>query len=89
MNRNQLVVVEGDRCQADPSHWHGSIEHAIASAIQSGFYIGRPVRLGQIHGHIIGYNIGNFGPYHGADFPLLVATALGIAKCAVNEIATV
>ncbi|AWI74188.1 hypothetical protein CEW83_02250 [Parazoarcus communis] len=86
MNRTQLVIVDGDRSNEDPNHWHGSIEHAIASAIQDGYCIGRRVRIGQVEGRVIGFNIGTFGPYHGAVYPLLVSTDLGTAKCRMSEI---
>ncbi|PLX67233.1 MAG: hypothetical protein C0607_22160 [Azoarcus sp.] len=86
MIRTQLVIVDGDRSNEDHNHWHGSIEHAIASAIQDGYCIGRRVRIGQVEGRVIGFNIGTFGSYHGAVYPLLVSTDLGTAKCRMSEI---
>lgn len=86
MSTTQLVVVEGDRNAPDPRHWHGSIEHAIASVIQDGFLIGRRVHIGQIEGSVVGYNIGTFGRFHGDEYPLLIETPFGITKCSPLEV---
>lgn len=86
MNRKQFVVVNGDRHTPDPRHWHGSVEHAIAAAIEDGYLIGRRVQIGQVEGSVVGYNIGTFGPFHGETYPLLVETPFGVTKCSVREL---
>lgn len=59
---------------------------AIQSAIRHGYVIGREVLVGKVPGIIVGYNIGAFGRFVGAAFPLVVRTALGVTKCAPDEI---
>ncbi|MDR1423524.1 MAG: hypothetical protein LBI92_02810 [Azoarcus sp.] len=65
-----------------------NIEHAISNAIHAGYHIGRLVRIGQVDGAIVGYNIGHFGLFSGKDYPLLVRTRYGITKCSLAEIDT-
>jgi hypothetical protein len=45
------------------------------------------VRIGQVDGNIVGYNIGHFGLFSGRDYPLLVRTRYGITKCSLSEVA--
>jgi hypothetical protein len=59
---------------------------AIRMAMQRGYRIGRLVNIGSIDGRVIGYNIAAYGRYVGADYPLLVATELGVAKCRPDEL---
>jgi hypothetical protein len=59
---------------------------AVRSALRRGYRVGRRVRIGRIEGCVIGYNIAAYGRYVGADYPLLVATDLGVAKCRLEEL---
>lgn len=63
----------------------GSPDAAIQNAIRRGYVIGREVMIGKIPGIVVGYNIGAFGRYVGAAYPLVVRTALGVTKCAPDE----
>jgi hypothetical protein len=63
-----------------------SIEMAVAGAIKRGFRPGCRVTLGTVSGKIIGFNIAAFGNYAGAQFPVLVDTGFGLAKCAPEEL---
>lgn len=65
------------------SHAVGS---AVHSAISLGFVVGREVLVGRIPGIVIGYNIASFGKFVGNAYPLVVRTALGVTKCAVDEL---
>lgn len=60
---------------------------SIRNARCRGFSVGRRVRLGNVAGVVIGYNIARGGRYPGACFPLLVRTELGTGKFALDEIA--
>ncbi|MCL1860007.1 MAG: hypothetical protein FWG52_00505 [Proteobacteria bacterium] len=88
MNNRRFVLIQGKRENSDltPNSAHG-IGHTVANAIQAGFRIGRIVRIGQVDGRIVGYNIGHFGLFRGKDYPLLVRTRYGTAKCSLAEVA--
>jgi hypothetical protein len=62
------------------------IEAAVHSAITRGFVIGREVFVGRIPGIVVGYNIASFGRFVGTAYPLVVRTAVGVAKCGVDEL---
>ncbi len=68
---------------AEPS---GTIAAAVNAAINCGFVVGREVLLGRIPGIVVGYNIASFGQFPGSVYPLVVRTALGVTKCAVDEL---
>ncbi len=87
MNDRQLVLLEGDRRDNAAGRWRGCVEHAVVHAIRAGYRIGRQVRIGKITGRVVGYNIGAFGSFSGASFPLLVSTELGLVKCSESELA--
>lgn len=89
MNDSQLVLMDGNRQDNGSRRWRGCVEQAVIHAIRAGFRIGREVRIGQIAGRVVGYNIGAFGSFSGASFPLLVSTDLGLIKCSENELAPV
>lgn len=59
---------------------------AVSVAIRKGFVVGREVLVGRIPGIVVGYNIASFGQFIGNAYPLVVRTALGVTKCAVNEV---
>jgi hypothetical protein len=59
---------------------------AVNKAIKLGFVIGREVLVGNVPGLVVGYNIANFGSFPGTAYPLVVRTALGVTKCAVDEV---
>lgn len=88
MNTRRFEVIQGKREKSDhtPSNAR-SIGHTVANAIQAGFRIGMAVRIGQVDGRIVGYNIGHFGLFRGKDYPLLVRTRYGTAKCSLAEVA--
>jgi len=69
-----------------PRRSPGTPELAIQNAIRRGYVIGREVLIGQIPGIIVGYNIGAFGRFVGVAFPLVIRTALGVTKCAPDEV---
>lgn len=87
MSSAPLVLVQGTRRDDIPRTWHGMVEQAVTRAIQAGFHVGQHVRIGRIDGHVVGYNIGNFGRFSGARYPLLVRTEFGVAKCSMREVA--
>ena len=88
MNNRRFMLIQGKRKDAGTTFSHApSISHTVANAIHAGFRIGQPVRIGQVDGHIVGYNIGHFGLFRGKDYPLLVRTRYGIAKCSLAEVA--
>lgn len=89
MKTNALVLVEGGASSSRGHHWHGCVEQSVDRAIRAGFSVGRRVRLGCVQGSVVGYNIGRFGRFSGASYPLLVRTEFGIAKCSLSEIAAV
>lgn len=59
---------------------------AVSAAIEQGFVVGREVLIGNIPGLVVGYNIASFGQFIGSAYPLVVRTALGVTKCAVEEV---
>ena len=63
-----------------------SIGSAVSAAINLGFVVGREVLVGSIPGLVVGYNIASFGRFIGSAYPLVVRTALGVTKCAVDEV---
>ncbi len=73
----QPVAVPNGRSGQDAS---------IQSAIRRGFVVGREVLIGKIPGIVVGYNIAGFGRFVGSAYPLVVRTALGIAKCNPDEL---
>ncbi|MDR0563681.1 MAG: hypothetical protein LBG78_01930, partial [Azoarcus sp.] len=80
-NPRRFVLIQGKRGNSAFKLDHAqSIGATVANAIQAGFRIGQPVRIGQVDGRIVGYNIGYFGLFRGRDYPLLVRTRYGIAK---------
>ena len=40
------------------------------------------MRVGHVDGEVVGYNIGNFGRFNGATFPLVIETEFGAVKAA-------
>lgn len=88
MEKRRFELIQGKRGNSafslDYAH---NIGHIVANAIHAGYRIGLPVRIGQVDGHIVGYNIGHFGLFRGRDYPLLVRTRYGIAKCSLAEVA--
>jgi hypothetical protein len=63
-----------------------TIGSAVNVAINSGFVVGREVLVGSIPGLVVGYNIASFGQFLGNAYPLVVRTALGVTKCAIDEV---
>ena len=63
-----------------------NIGSAVNAAIKLGFVVGREVLVGQVPGLVVGYNIASFGSFIGNAYPLVVRTALGVTKCAVDEV---
>lgn len=64
----------------------GNIAAAVNAAINLGFVVGREVLLGRVPGIVVGFNIASFGQFHGSAYPLVVRTALGVTKCAMDEV---
>jgi hypothetical protein len=62
------------------------IESAVHAAILRGFVVGREVLVGRIPGIVVGYNIASFGRFVGVTYPLVVRTAMGVAKCSTDEL---
>lgn len=87
MNKNHLILIKGDRRGIATVHLRGVVEHSVAHAIHAGYHIGQRVWLGQTAGRVVGYNIGAFGRFSGARYPLLVRTEFGVIKCSVREVA--
>ncbi|MDR2926469.1 MAG: hypothetical protein LBU76_11090 [Azoarcus sp.] len=90
MDNRRFVLIQGmnensGHMPSTPSTQ--SVGHTVANAIQAGFRIGKLVRIGQVDGRIVGYNIGHFGLFRGKDYPLLVRTRYGTAKCSLAEVA--
>ncbi|WP_345794945.1 hypothetical protein AAG895_07900 [Thauera sp. JM12B12] len=86
MDNQSLIVVNGQRPRSAAHHYHGTVEQSILRAIDAGYHVGSTVRIGQVPGSVIGYNISNFGRFSGASYPLLVETEYGIAKCSTREV---
>lgn len=61
-------------------------DSSVQMAIRQGFVVGREVLVGKIPGIVVGYNIGGFGRFVGAVYPLVIRTALGITKCSPDEL---
>lgn len=59
---------------------------AVNAAIKLGFVVGREVLVGRVPGLVVGYNIAGMGSFLGNAYPLVVRTALGVTKCAVDEV---
>lgn len=59
---------------------------AVNAAIKLGFVVGREVLVGKVPGLVVGYNIAGMGSFPGNAYPLVVRTALGVTKCAVDEV---
>ena len=59
---------------------------AVNPAIKLGFVVGREVLVGRVPGLVVGYNIAGIGSFLGNAYPLVVRTALGVTKCAVDEV---
>lgn len=74
------------KIRQDPEPPGRSIGSAVNAAINLGFVIGREVLVGNIPGLVVGYNIASFGQFIGSAYPLVVRTALGVTKCAVDEV---
>lgn len=64
----------------------GNIGSAVSAAIKLGFVVGREVLVGKVPGLVVGYNIASFGSFTGNAYPLVVRTALGVTKCALDEV---
>lgn len=62
---------------------------AVQAAISRGFVIGCEVLVGSVPGIVVGYNIASFGEFIGNAYPLVVRTALGVTKCAPDELSLV
>ena len=62
------------------------IGSAVNAAISQGLVIGREVFVGSVPGIVIGYNIASFGQFPGSVYPLVVRTAIGVTKCAMEEV---
>jgi hypothetical protein len=73
----------------DPELGGRSIGSAVTVAISRGFVVGREVLVGSIPGIVVGYNIGSFGQFLGNAYPLVVRTALGVTKCATDEVSLI
>jgi hypothetical protein len=58
----------------------------VNAAIKLGFVVGREVLVGKVPGLVVGYNIASYGSFTGNAYPLVVRTALGVTKCAVDEV---
>lgn len=64
----------------------GAIAASVATAIRRGFVVGREVLVGNVPGIVVGYNIAGVGSFVGNAYPLVVRTALGVAKCGMDEV---
>ena len=63
-----------------------TIGSAVNAAISRGFVVGREVLVGSVPGIVVGYNIASFGQFVGGAYPLVIRTALGVAKCGMDEV---
>jgi hypothetical protein len=63
-----------------------NIGSAVNAAIKLGFVVGREVLVGKVPGLVVGYNIASFGAFIGNAYSLVVRTAMGVTKCAVDEV---
>lgn len=66
-----------------------AIGTVVSVAINRGFRIGREVLVGRVPGIVVGYNIAALGKFRGYAYPLVVRTALGVTKCALDEVSLV
>ena len=64
-------------------------EAVVQAVIRKGFVVGREVLIGKVPGVVVGYNIGGFGRFIGAVYPLVIRTELGVAKCHPDELTLV
>lgn len=87
MANRAFTLVNGDRHDSANGHWHGGVEQAVTHAIHAGYGIGQRVRIGHVYGEVIAYNIGNFGSFNGALYPLVIETEFGPVKCGLDELA--
>jgi hypothetical protein len=76
----------GSPAGAAPRRHQVPFESAVQSAMHRGFVIGREVLVGKVPGVVVGYNIGGFGRFVGAIYPLVIRTAMGITKCSPDEV---
>lgn len=67
-------------------HSRPRLESAVQAAMRKGFVPGREVLIGKIPGIVVGYNIAGYGSFVGATYPVVVRTALGVAKCGPDEL---
>lgn len=74
------------KIQQDSEPSGRGIGFAVNAAINQGFVVGREVLVGKVPGLVLGYNIASFGPFVGSAYPLVVRTALGVTKCAMDEV---
>lgn len=63
-----------------------NVGSAVNAAIKLGFVVGREVLVGKVPGLVVGYNIASFGSFTGNVYPLVVRTAMGVTKCALDEV---
>lgn len=77
-----------DRTNDEDERFYASaaLGHLIHEAEKRGLVIGRAVRIGHIRGVVIGYNIARDGDFPGSRYPLLISTALGTGKFAIDEV---
>ena len=64
-------------------------DSVVQAAMRHGFVVGREVLIGKIPGVVVGYNIGAFGKFVGAAYPLVIRTEMGVAKCHPDELTLV
>ena len=83
---SKLVLVLGECATHHQRTEHPALEDLIRALKAAGYTIGEAVRIGQVGGQIVGYNIGGFGRYTGERYPLVVSTEFGIVKCAPEEV---
>jgi hypothetical protein len=69
-----------------PRHSLSRLEAAVQAAIRRGLVVGSEVLIGKIPGIVVGYNISGYGRFVGATYPVVVRTALGVAKCRSDEL---
>lgn len=74
------------KARRDDEPLERNIGCAVNAAIKLGFVVGREVLVGKVPGLVVGYNIAGIGSFLGNAYPLVVRTALGVTKCAVDEV---
>ena len=67
-------------------HSMSRLEAAVQAAILKGLLVGSEVLIGKIPGIVVGYNISGYGRFVGVTYPVVVRTALGVAKCRSVEL---